>query len=91
MEAVEITPAIDRNPAKLRSATTNGTRTFVKGGDGRGAWVRRWQDLRDMHVADLGGRDVVSAARFSLCQRAATIEVELEREEAWMSQGTARS
>jgi hypothetical protein len=87
MEAAEtIAPTISR-PIKLRSATTNGNRAFVLGGDGRGAWVRRWKDLVDLHVSDLGGPDACSEAQLSLCRRIATTEVELERLEARMSEG----
>jgi hypothetical protein len=74
-------------PSKLRSATTNGNRPFVLGGDGRGAWVRRWKDLIELHVSDLGGPDACSEAQLSLCRRISTTTVELERLEARMSQG----
>ena len=87
MEAVLDTPAIAAKPSKLRSATTNGNRPFVLGGDGRGAWVRRWKDLVELHTNDLGGPDACSEAQLSLCRRIATTEVELERLEARMSEG----
>ncbi len=87
MEATEnITPIVGR-PSKLRSATTNGNRPFVLGGDGRGAWVRRWKDLVELHVIDLGGPEACSEAQLSLCRRIATTSVELERLEARMSEG----
>ena len=87
MEAVLDIPATVAKPSRLRSATTNGNRAFVQGGDGRGVWVRRWKDLTDMHVADLGGQEAITAAQFSLCQRAATLEVQIEQLEAAMSSG----
>jgi hypothetical protein len=70
-----------------RSATTNGNRPFALGGDGRGAWVRRWRDLTDLHMADLSDPATLSEGQMSLCRRAATIEVQLEQMEAEMSLG----
>jgi hypothetical protein len=78
MESVETITALVRRPSKLRSATTNGNRPFVLGGDGRGAWVRRWKDLVELHTGDLGGADAYSEAQLSLCRRIATTSVELD-------------
>jgi hypothetical protein len=41
-------------------------------------WARRLRDLLALHVSDLGGEDVVTAAEHSLCRRISTITVELE-------------
>jgi hypothetical protein len=71
----------------LRSATTNGNRPFVLGGDGRGAWVRRWRDLVELHTADCGGTDALSEAMLSMIRRISAIEVQLEQMEARMSEG----
>jgi hypothetical protein len=71
----------------LRSKVTNGTRVFAIGGDGRGAWTRRWKDLNEAHVADLGGQEGLSEAQLSLCRRCAALEVQLEQMEAKMSEG----
>jgi hypothetical protein len=60
---------------------------FAIGGDGRGAWTRRWKDLVEAHTADCGGRDRLTEAKLSLCRRAATLEVQLEQQEAQMSEG----
>ena len=87
LDTAENISGIAARPRQLRSATTNGNRPFVLGGDGRGAWVRRWKDLTDMHVGDLGGASACSEAQLSLCRRIATTEVELERLEARMSEG----
>lgn len=87
MSNVENIAPINSKPSKLRSATTNGNRAFVLGGDGRGAWVRRWKDLVELHVSDLGGAEACSEAQLSLCRRIATTEVEIERLEAKMSEG----
>jgi hypothetical protein len=74
-------------PSMLRSKVTNGRRVFAIGGDGSSAWTRRWKDLFDAHVVDLGGREVLSEAQVSLCRRVAAIEIQLEQMEAKMSEG----
>jgi hypothetical protein len=73
--------------AQLKSKVTNGRRVFAVGGDGRGAWTRRWKDIVELHVADAGGRDYMTEAMLSLCRRAATLEIQLEQLECCMSQG----
>jgi hypothetical protein len=55
--------------ATVKSKVTNGRRVFAAGGDGRGAWTRRWKDIVELHVADAGGRDHMSEAMLSLCRR----------------------
>ena len=52
--------------ATVKSKKTNGRRVFAVGGDGRGAWTRRWKDIVELHVADEGGRDQMSEAMLSL-------------------------
>jgi hypothetical protein len=49
--------------------------------------VRRWRDLVELHVNDLGGPEACSEAQMSLCRRIATTSVEIERLEARMSEG----
>jgi hypothetical protein len=73
--------------ATVKSKVTNGRRVFAVGGDGRGAWTRRWKDIVELHVADAGGRDYMTEAMLSLCRRAATLEIQLEQLECCMSQG----
>jgi hypothetical protein len=73
--------------AGTRSKVTNGRRVFAIGGDGRGAWTRRWKDLFEAHVADLGGPAGLSEGQVSLCRRVAAIEISLEQMEARMSEG----
>jgi hypothetical protein len=74
-------------PQTLKSKVTNGRRVFAIGGDGRGPWTRRWRDLVELHIADLGGADLMSEAQLSLCRRVSAIEVQLEQMEASMSEG----
>lgn len=69
-----------------RSKVTNGRNLFVDG-DGRGAWARRFRDLCALHIEDLGGSMVLSEAQGSLIRRAATLEVELERQEGLLAKG----
>jgi hypothetical protein len=69
-----------------RSAVTSGRQMFVQG-DPNSAWARRFHDLIQGHVSDLGGRLAMSEAQFALCKRAAGLECELEQMEGRLSQG----
>jgi hypothetical protein len=69
-----------------RSAVTSGRQMFVQG-DPNSAWARRFHDLVQGHVSDLGGRLILSEAQFALCKRAAGLECELEQMEGRMSLG----
>jgi hypothetical protein len=65
---------------------TSGRKLLIDG-DPNSAWSRRYRDLVTRHVADLGGRDMLSEAQFSLVRRAAALACEIEQMEARMSQG----
>ena len=53
---------------------------FAEAGiDLRGVWARRFRDVFELHVSDLGGIESVSEAQQSLCRRIATLTCELER------------
>jgi hypothetical protein len=66
-------------PARARSRVSNGKSLFADATvDGRGAWARRLRDLLVLHISDLGGEDMVTAAERSIIRRVATITVELE-------------
>jgi hypothetical protein len=71
---------------RLRSRVSNGKQAFVEG-DGRTPWARRWRDLIEAHIADLGGVAALSEAQRSLIKRASTIEIELEQCEGRLSLG----
>jgi hypothetical protein len=78
-----------RSPARAkrpRSAVTSGRKLFVTG-DSNSAWARRFHDLVHGHISDLGGRPIMSEAKFALCKRAAGLECELEQMEGRMSLG----
>ena len=63
-----------------RSRVTNGKQLFIDpvAGHGGSRWARRLRDLLALHISDLGGEDVVSAAEHSICRRISTITLELE-------------
>ena len=69
-----------------RSGVTNGKRAFLLG-DGNSPWYRRFKDIAELHASDLGGAEALSEAQLSLCRRASTMEVELERMEGQLSLG----
>src|SRR5262245_37535677 len=71
------------------SQVTSGRRMFVELGDGRSAWAKRWADLIQLHVSDIGGIERISEAQLSICRRAAALECTLELYEARMSAGDA--
>jgi hypothetical protein len=92
MSATEAAMNVEgRSPARVkrpRSAVTSGRKLFVTG-DSNSAWARRFHDLVQGHISDLGGRSIVSEAKFALCKRAAGLECELEQLEGRMSQSEA--
>ena len=46
----------DLSLAKLRSSITNGKHLLPEV-DGRSAWMRRYRDLVELHITQLGGAD----------------------------------
>jgi hypothetical protein len=89
-EAAAGTPARPPVRAKRRprSAVTSGRQQFVLGNP-NSAWARRFHDLCQGHVGDLGGRPNISEAQFALCKRAAALECELELMEGRLSLGSS--
>jgi hypothetical protein len=91
MSATEATEAAtDRATARAKrpsSAVTSGRKLFFEGADPNSEFSRRFRDLAGHHVADLGGQGALSAAKLSLCRRAAALEVALETMETRMSAG----
>lgn len=83
--STDSTPVAARSKL-VRSAITKGNRPML-GADGRSAWVRRWKDLTELHVSDLGGPGHLSEGQLSLCRRGSTLEIILEQIEARMSEG----
>ena len=62
-----------------RSRVTNGSDLFAERVDGRSVWCRRFKDLIQLHLSDLGGAEGCSEAQVSLVRRVSTLEIELER------------
>jgi hypothetical protein len=89
LESSTIDPrALRARSKKARSAVSNGTRLI--NADGRSPWARRFRDICADHCADLGGYENLSAAEIAIIRRAATIQVELEAQEARLANGEAK-
>jgi hypothetical protein len=71
---------------RFKSAVTNGRRLFVvRPGDTK--WHRRFRDVYDQIIADLGGPDGLSEAQRQLARRAATIAITCEQLECKAAAG----
>jgi hypothetical protein len=90
MSATQLVSAADKGTQacnkRPRSAVTSGRKFFVTG-DPNSAWARRFHDLVVGHIADTGGRDMLSEAQLALCKRAAALECECVQLEGRLSQG----
>jgi hypothetical protein len=65
-------------PSRDRSAITNGSKLLGAEVDHRSAWMRRYRDLIQAHLSDLGGEAEVSEAEKVLVRRAAMLTLQLE-------------
>ena len=75
-------------PSRARSAVTN-HKDLLPGLDGRSATARRFRDLVNAFVADMGGLDRCSEVRLGLVRRLAATTVQAEMLEARMVNGEA--
>ena len=75
----------DRSPV-ARSRVTNDS-ALLAGVDGRSAIVRRYRDLVDAIISDLGGDDAISEGQRQLARRASALSVQCEQIEAVMANG----
>src|SRR5258707_5564524 len=75
-------------PSRARSAVTN-HKDLLPGLDGRSATARRFRDLVNAFVADMGGLDHCSEVRLGLVRRLAATTVQAEMLEARMVNGGA--
>ena len=73
-------------PSRARSAVTN-HKDLLPGLDGRSATARRFRDLVNAFVADMGGLDRCSEIRLGLVRRLAAATVQAELLEAEMVNG----
>jgi hypothetical protein len=71
---------------RQRSAVTNGTRALIRG-NATSAFARRWADIVDAHMSDLGGMADLTEAQLGLIKYAAGIEVWLDDQVGRMSRG----
>jgi len=69
---------VEREKPEYRSRYSRDPGGLV-GVDGRSSWGRRFRDVVDLHLADLGGERAVTQAQLSVVRMAATMTVELER------------
>jgi hypothetical protein len=75
------------NPKKLRSRVTNGRSQFVEA-DGRGPWARRFRDILDEILSDIGVPDSdLSQGQRQMARRAATLACECEKLEGESAAG----
>ena len=75
-------------PSRTRSAVSN-HQDLLPGLDGRSASARRFRDLVNAFVADMGGLDHCSEIRLGLVRRLAATTVQAEMLEARMVNGEA--
>src|SRR6476620_9303240 len=75
-------------PSRTRSAVSN-HQDLLPGLDGRAATARRFRDLVNAFVADMGGLDHCSEVRLGLVRRLAATTVQAEMLEARMVNGDA--
>jgi hypothetical protein len=73
-------------PSRTRSAVTN-HKDLLPGLDGRSASARRFRDLVNAFVADMGGLDRCSEIKLGLVRRLAAATVQAELLEARMVNG----
>ena len=76
----------DEFPSRTRSAVTN-HKDLLPGLDGRSATARRFRDLVNAFVADMGGLDRCSEIKLGLLRRLAAATVQAELLEARMVNG----
>src|SRR5215510_4101302 len=84
---VEATSSLlDELPSRTRSAVTN-HKDLLPGLDGRSATARRFRDLVNAFIADMGGLERCSEIRLGLLRRLAATTVQAELLEARMVNG----
>jgi hypothetical protein len=83
METAENITPLARRPRNNRSAVSNGNRLFLPDSvDGRSVAARRFHDVLEQILADLGGAEHLSEGQRQLARRAATMAMQCELMEA---------
>jgi hypothetical protein len=82
-------PGAVRMPRKARSRVTNHADLLPEIVDGRSTHARRFRDLVNAYVADMGGLDRCSEIKIGLLRRLAATTVAAEQLEARMVAGEA--
>ena len=85
---IEATSSPSDELSRTRSAVTN-HKDLLPGLDGRSASARRFRDLVNAFVADMGGLDCCSEIKLGLVRRLAATTVQAEMLEARMMNGEA--
>ena len=79
-------PQIAGRSPVARSRVTNDS-ALLAGVDGRSAIARRFRDLVDAIISDMGGDEVISEGQRQLARRSAALSVQCEQIEAVMANG----
>jgi hypothetical protein len=83
-----VRPQVASSPPAIRSRVTN-HRDLLPGLDGRSASARRYRDLVNSYIVDMGGADQCSDIKLGLLRRLAAVTVQSELIEARMINGEA--
>jgi hypothetical protein len=84
----QVRPSVGGSAPALRARVTN-HKDLLPGLDGRSATARRFRDLVNAFIADMGGLDRCSEIRLGLLRRLAATTVQAEMLEARMVNGEA--
>lgn len=71
---------------RQQSAKTNGNKLLIDG-DGRSLWARRWKDIQNIFISDLGGIERLTEYQRGLIGAAATLQCQLEKMQCDISRG----
>jgi hypothetical protein len=87
-ESREVDPKwMGKRPPRARTRVGNGASLLLA--DGRSTWAKRYREICAAHCSDLGGFENLSQAELAIIKRAATLQVELEAQEAALANGEA--
>jgi hypothetical protein len=84
----EVRPQVAPSPPATRARVTN-HKALLPNLDGRSSSARRYRDLVNSYIADMGGLDQCSDIKLGLLRRLAAVTVQSELIEARMINGEA--